>query len=163
VEVEAILRSVSSELTPDTPFSRALELEAGPDIGRRLQSMGELPLGAAVLTPGGGSPAPFMIHAVLQSAEEPVKKETVSAALQNGLRRAREFGLESVALPPLGVGPGNLDPQDSAEIMIPLLHRHLDDGLPPLDLVILVGTAYEFEVFSAAVAPDSSGAVGLEG
>jgi O-acetyl-ADP-ribose deacetylase len=150
---EAILRSVTSELAADTAFSRELELEAGAEVSRRLQAMGDLPVGAAVVTPGGDLPAPFLIHVVLRSAEEPVGREAVRTALVNGLRRARELGLESLALPPLGTGAGNLDAQEAAAVMVPVLRDHLPSSPHLRDVVILAATAYEEEVFLGALDP----------
>ena len=147
VDSEAILRSVSSDLAADTTFSRELELRAGSELSDRLRAMGELPVGAAVITPGGDLPVPFIIHAVLQSAEEPVRAKTVSSALQNGLRRAQEWGLESLALSPLGTGAGNLDAEESASVMVPLIAKHLETSEHPREVIIVVGNEYEEEVF----------------
>lgn len=148
---EAILRSVSSQLEPDTPESRDLAQGAGPDVSERLRGMGSLPVGAAVITPGGDLPVPFLIHVVLQSPEEPIRKEGVRLALQNGLRRAEEWGLESLAMPPLGTGAGNLDAEEAAEVMIPLIQDHLQRFDHPREVVIAVGNDYEDDVFQRAV------------
>ena len=150
---EAVLRSVTSGLAADTPFSREVELAAGEDVSRRLQAMGELPVGAAVITPGGDLAVPFLIHVVLRSPEEPVGPEAVRAALRNGLRRAQELGLESLALPPLGTGAGNMDPQEAASVMVPLLGEHLPASATLREVVILVATRYEEEVFLRALDP----------
>ncbi len=151
VEAEAILRSISSVLEADTPFSREVEIQAGTQVSERLQSMGELPVGAAVITPGGGLPASFMIHVVLRSSEEPVTPGGVRTALKNGLRRAEEWGMDSLALPPLGTGAGNLDAEESASLMVPLIRDHLRKGQKPLEVLIVVGTEYERDVFVRAV------------
>lgn len=148
---EAVLRSVSSDLAPDTSFSRDLELKAGPGMTGRLQAMGELPVGAAVITPAGDLPFAFLIHAVLQSAEEPVRIRAVTLALQNGLRRAQEWGLDTVALPPLGAGAGNLDPEEAASVMAPLIVQHMEANEFPREVTIVVGTDYEEEVFRQAI------------
>ena len=148
---ECILRSVSSELEPDTPESRELELGAGPGVQDRLRAMGSLPVGAAVITPGGELQVPFLIHVVLQSAEEPVGKEGLRLALQNGLRRAQEWGLETLSLPPLGTGAGNLGAEEAAEIMVPLLQDHLLRFEHPREAVITVANEYQEAVFSRAV------------
>lgn len=159
---EAVLRSVTSELASDTAFSREVELGAGPEVARRLQAMGELPVGAAVITPGGEFPAPFLIHVVLRSAAEPVGREAVRAALRNGLRRAQELGLESLALPPLGTGAGNLDAQDAAAVMVPLLQDQLPSSAHLREVVILAATAYEEEVFLRALDPVRGGSPARE-
>lgn len=151
VGAEGILRSVYSDLTPDTAFSRELEVGAGAEVSRRLHSMGDLPIGAAVITPAGDLPASFLIHVVLQSPEEPVRIEGARSALRNGLRRAQEWELESLALPALGSGAGNLDPEDSASAMIPIIRDHLLQFEHPREVIIVLGTEYEKNVFSRAV------------
>ena len=150
-ECEGVLRSISSDLGADTPVSRTLELRAGEKVADRLQGMGTLPVGAAVITPAGDLPAGFLIHAVLQSREEPVRTGTIRSALTNGLRRAQEWGLASLALPPLGMGAGNLEAEDSAQAMIPVLLEHLQRGDPPREIVIAVTSTYEEDVFLRAV------------
>jgi serine/threonine-protein kinase len=126
-------------------------LEAGAVVAERLRATGSLPVGAAVITPGGDLPVAFLIHVVVQSAEEPVRKEGVRLALQNGLRRAQEWGLDSLALPPLGTGAGNLGAEESAEVMVPLLLDHLQRFQHPREVVIAVVDEYENEVFRRAV------------
>jgi serine/threonine-protein kinase len=148
---EGALRSVFSELEPDTPQSRDMGLGAGRSVIERLQATGTLPVGAAVITPGGDLPVAFLIHVVLHSAEEPARSEGVRLALQNGLRRAQEWGLESLALPPLGTGAGNLGAEEAAEVMVPLLRDHLRRFEHPREVVIAVGNEFEREVFSRAV------------
>lgn len=151
VNCECILRSISSQMEPDTPVSRKLELGAGAAIAQRLRAMGDLPVGAAVVTPGGELPAAFLIHVVLQSSEEPMGREALRLGLQNGLRRAREWEVESLAMPVLGVGAGNLSAEDSAEIMVPLIQDHLSRFGRPAEVILVVSNEYEEDVFLRAV------------
>ena len=72
VEVEAFLRPVSSGLEAVTPASRRMELGAGEVLQEHLERTGELPVGGAVITPGGDLGALFLIHVVIQSPEENV-------------------------------------------------------------------------------------------
>jgi len=151
LEADAILRSVSSEMEALTGFGRELERRAGAGPSERLRAMGELPVGAAVITPGGDLAVPFIIHVVLQSADEPVTPGSVRAGLKNGLRRAEEWSLETLAMPALGSGAGNLDAEEAAALMVPLLWNHLRESESPREVLILVGTGYEADVFSRAV------------
>lgn len=151
LESEAVLRSVSSDLEADTAFSRELEIRAGPSVSERLKAMGELPVGAAVITPGGDLTVDFMIHVVLQSTEERVTPKGLRLALQNGLRRAEEWGLKTLALPPLGTGAGNLGSEEAAAVMVPLISDHLQTSENPREVLIVVGTGYERDVFAQAV------------
>ena len=150
----AVVRAVRSDGEAITAVGRRLETLAGPTVSKRLQSLGDLPVGGAVITPGGDLPAGFIVHAVLQSAEEPVTAHTVQRALVNALRRAHDFGLESVALPPLGTGAGNLDAEDAAQLIVDVLRDHLQTPGDPRSFEIVVESAYEEELYTRAVSSD---------
>lgn len=151
VRAEAILRPVSAVLASVTGVGREVELRSGESVRQRLAALGGLPVGGAVVTPAGDLPASYLIHVVVQSDEEPVSEAGVRRALQNGLRRAVELGMESLALPPVGTGAGNLDPEAAAAIMVPLLLEHLGTERHPREVTIVVADAYEEEVFRRTV------------
>ncbi|HSG07120.1 MAG TPA: macro domain-containing protein [Longimicrobiales bacterium] len=144
---EGVLRAIRSDGAPLSGDARDVLLGAGSDVVERLGQMGDLPVGGAFVTPGGTLPASFIIHVVTASEEEPETAVTVQRALRNGLRRAAEWEMTSLALPPLGLGVGRMDPENAARAMVEIITNHLDEGLPPLDLTIVVGTEYEAEVF----------------
>jgi O-acetyl-ADP-ribose deacetylase (regulator of RNase III) len=144
---QAILRPVAADWSAPTPAMRRVEQAAGAEVAAQLEKLGELPVGSAVITGGGDLPASFLIHAVVRSREEGVTPGGVRRALQNGLRRLQEWGIDSVALAPLGTGAGNLDPEEAAEVMVPVLLEHLAASSPPPSVTILVETDYELEAF----------------
>ena len=146
-ETEGLLRPVRSDLTGITGASRRIEFGLGEKVRARLEEMGEVPVGGAVVTPGGGLRTPFVIHAVLESPDESVSAFGVRRALVNGLRRAREWEMASLSLPPFGLGAGALEPEDSAHMVIEVLADHLREGSPPAELVIVVESAYEEDLF----------------
>jgi O-acetyl-ADP-ribose deacetylase (regulator of RNase III) len=165
-ETDAILRPVAADWSAVTPAMRRLELAAGADLEAFCQRLGELPVGSAVLTPAGSLGAQFMVHAVVRSLDEPVTPAGVRRALQNGLRRLVEWKIASVALPPLGTGAGNLDAEESAHIMIPLLRDHGSTAGPPTRFEITLDSAYEHDVFARVLAShggDGGDAVDIEG
>jgi O-acetyl-ADP-ribose deacetylase (regulator of RNase III) len=153
---QAVLRPVRSDLGGITQASRRLETAAGENVRKRLDGMGELPMSSAVLTPGGDLAIGFIIHAVLESPEESPSAIAIQRALINGLRRALEWEMTSLALPPLGLGVGMLDPEDGARMMIEVLLDHLREGEPPRELVIVVESPYEEELFRRLVAAAGS-------
>ena len=108
-------------------------------------------MGGAVITQGGDLQASFLIHVVTSAHDEPESDQVVRKALRNGLRRADEFGLESLAVPPLGIGAGHLEVEDAARSMVEVLVDHLDEGEAPLELTIVVRDAYEADVFDRTV------------
>ena len=144
---EAVLRPVRSDLAGITGASRRLEAAAGSAVRARLGGMGELPVGGAVVTPGGDLAVGFIIHAVLEGPEESVTAMGIQRALLNGLRRAREWEVASLSLPPLGLGAGVLQPEETAHLVVEVLRDHLRQGEAPSDFVIVVENPYEEELF----------------
>ena len=147
-DAAAVVRPIRSDGEAITAIGRRLEMLAGPTVSERLQGLGDLPVGGAVITPAGDLPAQFIIHAVLQSAEEPVSPPIVQRALVNVLRRARDLGLASVALPPMGAGAGHLDAEQAAHLMVEVLSDHLRGREAPQSIEIVVESAYEEELYA---------------
>ena len=150
-EVSAIVRPIRSDLDPVSALSRDVSTAAGPELEERLAQIGTLPVGGAVMTPGGALAADFVIHAVVMSEEEPQTAHTVQRALRNGLRRASDWAVESLALPPLGIGVGTVQAEDSARSLVEVLFNHLDEGRPPLALTVVVTSEYEAGLFERLV------------
>jgi O-acetyl-ADP-ribose deacetylase len=153
--VEAVLRPVTAEWSSVTPAMRRLELAAGEALLEQCRLLGDLPVGSAVITGAGELPAQFMVHVVIRSASEPVTAAAVRRGLQNGLRRAAEWGITELALAPLGTGAGNLDADDVAGIMVPMLSDAVraEGALRAAD--ICVDTDYERDVFDRHVAAEA--------
>jgi O-acetyl-ADP-ribose deacetylase len=150
--IDAVLRPVTAEWTPVTHAMRRLEMAAGEAPAEQCRRLGELPVGSAVITPAGDLPAQFLIHAVVRSVDEPVTGSGVRRALLNGLRRLAEWGIERVAMAPLGTGAGNLDADEAAAIMIPVLIEHMQGDGPPSEVEIYVDTEYEKDAFERQLA-----------
>lgn len=147
VECAAIMRPVSAEWDPVTPAMRRLELVAGEVVAQQCSAMGELPIGSAVITSAGGAHAEFMVHVIVRSVVEPVSESVVQRALLNGLRRCVEWGIESLALPPIGTGAGNLDAEEVAQLMIPLIIEHMRDHPYPARVKLVADSEYEQAAF----------------
>lgn len=148
---EAVLREVNSQLAAVTPVGRELEIQAGVQVMERLDGMGPLPVGGAVITPAGGLAASFIIHAVVQSEEEAISEEGVRQGLLNGLRRATEWGIESLSLPPMGCGAGNLSAEAAAMAIVPMIREYSQSAELPREVIIAVANEYEEATFTAAV------------
>ena len=148
---EAVMRPIRSDLAPVTPGSRDVAARAGPLIDKRLNDVGRLPVGGAVITPAGDLPTSFLIHVVTSAEDEPHAPSTIRLAVRNGLRRAADWGIESLALPPLGISVGSMGAEEGAEALTDLLLNHLAEGVPPTELVVVVSSAYEEQVFHQVV------------
>lgn len=147
VEAEAVIRPIRTDLTPVSATSRDLGTWAGEAVEEHLVRLGSLPLGGAVMTPAGKLPCDFLIHAVVMSEDEPQTSANVQKAVQNSLRRATDWAVESLALPPLGLGVGTTEPEVSARALTEILFNHLDQGAAPLDLTVVVTSDFEEELF----------------
>jgi len=144
---EGIVRPIRSDLAPLTSWARDVAAAAGPAVQDRLDQLGPLPVGGAFITPGGDLPASFIIHIVTASEEEPETPLSVQRALRNGLRRAADWGLISLAMPMLGAGVGHMDAEEAARAQVEILVNHLDEGQPPLELTVVVAGEYEAGIF----------------
>ncbi len=151
LEVAALLRSVGTDLEACTSVGARVGAEAGEAVLVRLRGFGELPIGAAVVTPGGRLPAPLLIHVVVRSSIDPISEARVERAFRSGLRQATEWGVESLGVPPLGVGAGNLDAEVSARVMCAVLRDHLERNPLPREVVVAVASCYEEDVFTREV------------
>jgi len=148
----AVVRPATTRLDPTTPAVRRLETVGGPEFTRGLQVQKELAVGAAVVTAGGGDlPAEFVIHAIIQSDTEPVTRDGVARAWRATLHQAQEWEFTSLAVPPIGIGAGNLSVEDTAAIMMPILKTHLANAAFPASVSIVVETPEERDVFEAAL------------
>lgn len=106
------------------------------------------------MTPGGELRAPFIIHihAVVESPEESMTSMGIQRAVLNGLRRAREWEMASLSLPPIGLGVGALEAEECAGMLVDLLLDHLQEGSPPEELVLVVETPFEEDLFRRLLA-----------
>jgi O-acetyl-ADP-ribose deacetylase (regulator of RNase III) len=149
---DAIVRPATTRLDPTTPAVRRLETVGGSEFADHLQLGKELPVGAAVVTAGGGAlPAAFVIHAVIRSETEPITRDSVARAWRATLQQVREWEFAIVNVPPIGTGAGNLTVEDAADIMVPMLNAHLQSAAFPADVAIVVETPEDRATFEAAL------------
>ena len=155
---DAIVRPATTRLDPTTPAVRRLETVGGAEFSGHLRLQKELPVGAAVVTAGGGDlPADFVIHAVIRSDTEPVTRDGVARAWRSALQQVQEWEFGTVTVPPIGTGAGNLTVEDAAEIMVPILKVHLGGAAFPCEVSFVVETAAERDVFETALRRSEAG------
>lgn len=148
VAADAVVRPATTTLEPTTPALRRLEQVGGAAFQTQLRLTQELAVGAAVVTGGGDLTPEFVIHAIIQSPREPVSASGVRRALRSALQRAADWGLARLALPPLGMGAGNLTLEDAADAMLDILAEDRA-GAYPEEILIVVETEDEKQVFDA--------------
>jgi O-acetyl-ADP-ribose deacetylase (regulator of RNase III) len=139
----AVMRPVAADFSAVTPAMRRLDQAAGAAVAAQCRQMGALPLGSAVITAGGDLAAEYLVHVAVRSEEEAVSGSTVRRGILNGLRRLSEWEVETVAMPLLGTGAGNLDAEDAAQILVSVLAEHVQQSTYPKRVVVVVENEYE--------------------
>lgn len=148
---EGLACPVAGDLEGITPWAREAVVRAGAGVRARLAELGELPVGAAAVTPGGDLRVDFLIHVVLFSHEEAITEAGLVRAVRNVLRRATEWEMETLILPPLGGGAGALGIEASAVATLRTILGHLDRNASPREVVIPLREGYEDEVYRSAL------------
>lgn len=151
VSADAIARPVDAELRATTPLMRRLEIAGGEALARHLRVNEPLAVGSAVVTPAGALGAELLIHGVVSSDTEPVSRTSVRQAMSSALQRAADWGIEHLALAPFGIGAGNLDVEEAAELVAEAVRRHRETARYPTSITIVVETSFEHDVFERLV------------
>ncbi|HET9452703.1 MAG TPA: macro domain-containing protein [Gemmatimonadaceae bacterium] len=148
-EGEAIARPVNAMLEATTPVMRRLEAAGGAALQSQMRLSEPLPVGAAVVTGAGDLGVQLLIHGVVASREEPVSRASVRAALVSTLHRVDAFRIRELAIAPFGLGAGNLDIEDSADVMIEVLREHMRRSQFPASVLIVAESELEEQVLRA--------------
>jgi O-acetyl-ADP-ribose deacetylase (regulator of RNase III) len=155
VAADAVVRPTNGNLEPVTPALRRLELAAGPRFRDLCRVQRELAVGAAVVTAGGDLPAELVVHAVIMARGEGVTGDGVRRAVAAVLRQAQQWQIGTLAFPPVGTGAGQLSPEEAAEALFDALLEHQQGAEHPANVLIVVATEVEREIFEARLARGS--------
>lgn len=150
-EGDAIIRPATAMLGATTPLLRRLEVAAGAPLLAQLTPSEPLAVGSAVVTGAGELPVDLMVHAIISSPTEAVSRDGVRRALRSALERAHAWRIARVAIPPFGLGAGNLDLETSAELLADELTRHRRASAFPTRVTVVVETEDEAAVLDFAV------------
>ncbi|HET8648578.1 MAG TPA: macro domain-containing protein, partial [Gemmatimonadales bacterium] len=148
--VDAVIRPADEWLAPVTTASSRLDQQAGPRFADQRRVASPLDLGAAVVTGGGDLTAQFVLHVVIQSAEQSTDLATIRRALASAWHRAMEWRLTRVASPLIGAGPGRLGPEEAAELLAGSVPEPDESGFQP-QLTIVLEREEDREMVEAAV------------
>ncbi len=66
------------------------------------------------------------------------------------------MGIETLALPPLGTGAGNLDAELVAGVMFQVLREHMENEEYPREVIVMVTTDYDLQAFTSHLGEASS-------
>jgi O-acetyl-ADP-ribose deacetylase len=146
--VDALVRPATTALEPASSAGRTLEAGAGLSFNSQFARTSDQAVGSAVVTGGGALSAPFVIHAIIRSSEEPATEAGVRQAFLSVLQRAKEWQFARIATPPLETEPGAMVMETTAGIMSNLIIQHLKDSAFPSDVTIVVGSETDRATFA---------------
>jgi O-acetyl-ADP-ribose deacetylase (regulator of RNase III) len=149
---DAIIRPATATLAATTPLLRRLELAGGARLLDQLRVNEPLPVGSAVVTGAGELPVELMVHAIVSSQTERVTRDGVRRALRSALERANTWQIGAVAIPPFGLGAGNLELEASAELLAEEVTRHTREAAFPTRVTIVAETSDEAALLELYVA-----------
>jgi O-acetyl-ADP-ribose deacetylase (regulator of RNase III) len=148
----AVIRPATATLGATTPLLRRFELAGGATLLGQLTVVDPLPVGSAIVTGAGDLPVELLVHAIVASPTERVTRDGVRRAFRSALQRTREWQLADVAVAPLGLGAGNLEIEESAQVMADELRAHQRTSEFPRRVTIVAETADEASALQHAVA-----------
>lgn len=140
MKVDAIVNAANTRLQMGGGVCGAIFRAAGAS---KLQSacnkLAPIEVGEAVITPGFGLPAKFIIHAagpVYRSEDREQSERHLRAAYTNALRRAVENGCESVAFPLISSGIYGYPKGEALKVATQAIKDFLKDN--DLDVMLVV-------------------------
>ena len=149
---DAIIRPATATLSATTPLLRRLEVAGGRKLLDQLAVTEPLAVGSAVVTSAGELPVGLLVHAIVSSPTERVSRDGVRRAFRSALERALTWQMSDVAVPPLGLGAGNLDIDESASLMADELSRHFLSASFPRRVTLIAETDDEAHALEGAIA-----------
>jgi len=135
-----------------TGVAGAIKRRGGDTIEFAAVRQAPVGLGDAVVTDGGMLAARWVIHAVSLDSQRRTSAEIIERAVRSAMTRARELGVETLAIPALGTGVGGFPLADAARITVNTVRREAV-RLPHLKTVTFaLRGSVAYEAFRSALA-----------
>jgi O-acetyl-ADP-ribose deacetylase (regulator of RNase III) len=137
-DVDAVVNAANAQLAPGAGVAGAIHRKAGPGLYEECKPLAPIATGQAVITSGHGLPNAWCIHVlgpVYPRSSDP-SGELASCYLQ-GLERAEEQGLASIATPAISTGVFGYPVDEAARVAIETV-ASLAPGLRAVKLVRFV-------------------------
>jgi len=164
LEVDAIVNPANVTLWMSTGVAGAIKRRGGDAIEFAAVRQAPVALGEAIVTDAGSLAARWVIHAVSLDHQRRTSAEAIGRAVRSALARARELGVETLAIPALGTGVGGFPLAEAAQITVAAV-RAQAPHMPRLRTVTFaLRGAAPYEAFRLALAaPEAAGALASGG
>jgi O-acetyl-ADP-ribose deacetylase (regulator of RNase III) len=144
LDVEAIVNAANERLAPGGGVCGAIHRAAGPELARACAEIGHCATGDAVITPGFGLKARWVIHAVgpIWHGGEVGEDALLASAYRRSLELAAEKGIASIAFPAISTGIYGFPAERAAAIAVRTVAETLArQALPERVLLCCFGAA----------------------
>lgn len=122
--VEAIGNEVNEDLIfSDEAFS-TLGTSVPDDAMMECLRIGQIPVGSAALTTAGNLHANYILHLATCGFDGVSSEASIVTSLRDGLMKAKEAGIRSLALPEIGVRSSDTPLKRLAELLLSECLRH---------------------------------------
>lgn len=120
LDVDVIVNAANDRLLPGGGVCGAIHRAAGPELAAACRAIGHCPTGSAVITPGFGLKARYVIHAVGPVWQGGAAGEaTLLASCYGGaLALAAGVGAADIAFPAISTGIFGYPPAAAAEVAV---------------------------------------------
>ena len=152
LEVDAIVNPANVTLWMATGVGGAIKRRGGDEIEFAAVRQGPASLGDAIVTPGGALAARHVIHAVSLGRDRRTSAATIERALRSAFARARELGLQSIAIPALGTGVGGFPLEEAARVTIATVRDELARSPRLAEVILALRGPAPYEAFRVALA-----------
>ncbi len=152
MDVNAFVYYAQHDLKLGSGFGGAISGRGGPAVQKELDELGEVRTCDAVVSGAGELKAQYIIHAVGPRFQEPEIEAKLRTTVENVLARAEEKGVETLALPPMGVGFYGIPIQLSAQVTLETIAKHLEEKETKLkEVVVCLTDHHEMAPFVATL------------
>ena len=159
LEVDAIVNPANVTLWMSTGVAGAIKRRGGDAIEFAAVRQAPVALGDAIVTEAGTLGARWIIHAVSLDHERRTSASAIERAVRSALARARELGVETLALPALGTGVGGFPLDEAARITVAAVRAELPRVPRLRTITFALRGAGAYEAFRQALAtPEPAGA-----
>ncbi len=151
LEVDAIVNPANVTLWMATGVGGAIKRAGGDEIEFAAVRQGPATIGDAVVTPAGTLASRYVIHAVSLDRDRRTSAAVIERALRNAFARARELGIESIAIPALGTGVGGFALEEAAKVTVATVHDELARSPQIRSVILALRGMAAYGVFRAAL------------
>lgn len=155
LDVDVVVNAANRELARGSGVCGAIFAAAGPRLDAACAALGSCDTGDAVITPGFGLGARWIVHTVgpIWHGGASGEGDLLASCYRRSLEVAGTVGAESIAFPAISTGAYGYPIERAAPIALDAAVRHLATGPRSLVLVLFVLFAQaDLEAFAEALA-----------